>query len=531
MTFKQLSAYLLTFLVTSLAIVQQGCGVPSITNYTNYQNIVVANLGPMVNSKYDDYATDLHDDRLLFTSNRPTVEGYIQGDDFWFSDREANLWSQALNLGGAINTDSDEGSPYITPDGQSVFFVQCWSEDGLGDGDIYTASFNYKGTWQSVQNLGERVNTKYWDSHPYLSPDGTELYFASNRPGGRGGTDIWVSKRMRSGQWGAAKNLGPEINTSGDEKSPLIAPNGTDLFFASNGHPGLGGSDIFLSKNLGRKGWSAPVNIGKPFNTAAEEIFLRLSTEEDTVFISSTREGGNGGFDIYSFAPNPFKDTTRYIYYLAGVVYDTATTLGIENAVLEIKSVGYDSQTLPPLKGGRYKIKTNLGQSFELKASAPGYTTESTSVAVPTHLSFNEYRKSIGLALLPKNAEESPTANPKDHPIVYFDFDRAEITTQTAHALDILLTEKIKPLLDYKTTFEIRLDAYTDDYGSEEYNINLSRRRGAAVSKYLSSHGVPRSTILINAYGELQPTATNLTPEGRQENRRVEIQLNSSPAP
>ncbi|MFA6235042.1 MAG: hypothetical protein WC824_12790, partial [Bacteroidota bacterium] len=169
----------------------------------DHDGVVAENLGEAVNSPYDDYAMFLFQERLYFTTNRPTYEGYIQGDDFWFSDREGKGWSKALNYGGKINTQRDEGAPFIGGDGEFVYFVQCWTEDGLGDCDIYSARMDYNGKWQEISNLGDKINSKNWDSQPYISPDGEYLYFASDRSGGFGGTDIYRSKRLRSGRWGA----------------------------------------------------------------------------------------------------------------------------------------------------------------------------------------------------------------------------------------------------------------------------------------------------------------------------------------
>jgi len=490
-----------------------------------HDGVVAENLGEMVNSNEDDYAMVLFQNRLIFTSRRPTAEGYIQGDDLWFSDREGATWSRALNYGGTINSINDEGSPYITPDGEYVYFVQCDTEDGFGDCDIYVARMDYKGKWQDIRNLGENVNSKYWDSQPYLSPDGEYLYFASDRPGGEGGVDIWRSRRLRSGRWGPARNLGPVINTSGDEKAPTVAPNGTDLFFASTGHRGHGGYDIFRSVLVRDDRWGPPVNIGRPFNSRGNDMFFRLSPREDTVFIASDRSGGFGKLDVYAVHPNPFKDTSRYIYYVRGMIYDTVTTMGIANSTLLVEPETGATFTLRTDRNGRYEFRTELNRAYSLTAMADNYDTVSTDIRVPPSLYYNEYRQSIGLAKPVTISRPETELPPADVSIVYFDFDKHSVLPEYRSQLVELVHQRLQPLMQQNVEFSIVLDAHTDEIGSEQYNLHLSRRRGAAVSAVLRAAGVPVDLVRINAYGKSRPATTNETDEGRALNRRVELQI------
>jgi hypothetical protein len=264
----------ISIVLACIVFLAAGCGTGALKDPVTHEGAILRNLGNQVNSASDDFAPALLSNRLFFTSNRPTVEGYIQGDDFWFADLDNGLWSSALNAGGAINSSRDEGAPFFTADGSMVYYTQCWSVDGLGDADIYSATLDAQGKWQKVQNLGENVNTKYWDSNPCVSEDGEELYFSSDRPGGRGGADIWVCKRLRNGKWGPAKNLGAPVNTSDDEKTPYLNPAGTELFFSSNGHRGMGGYDLFQSVRDAKKGWQAPAtsavrSIPRPTNCSS----------------------------------------------------------------------------------------------------------------------------------------------------------------------------------------------------------------------------------------------------------------------
>lgn len=508
------------------------CGGLSPQNVIDHDGVVAENLGPEVNSPYEDYAMVLYRDRLLYTSNRPTVEGYIQGDDFWFTDREGSSWTKSLNYGGKINTGRDEGAPFITDDGEYIYFVQCDTEDGLGDCDIYAARMDFNGKWQEIRNLGEGVNSKYWDSHPFLSPDGEFLYFSSNRSGGEGGTDIWRCRLLRNGRWGRPENLGPDINTGGDEKAPTIAPNGEDLYFTSTGHPGLGGSDLFRSTVMQHNTWTPVVNIGRPFNSSEDDMFFRLSPREDTVFIASSRSGGQGNLDLYAVWPNPYKDSTRYIYWVRGVVYDTITEMGLSGARIRVEPADAAPFTMTANVNGRFEFRTDLGRSYRMSASVEGYEDASVSITVPDFLYYNEYRKTIGLAPLTvtrdQHVEVVKDTIPRDLTIAYFEFDRSEVQPEYRRQLKEMYEEKIRPLIDAESTISVILDAHADDRGTVEYNYRLSRRRGMAVSRVLRDFGVPLDAISINAYGEKRPADPGSGKEAWSRNRRVEVHIETA---
>ncbi|MCB2205916.1 OmpA family protein [bacterium] len=523
---KRISPYILSLLIATVLLLPACSGI-STENLIDHDGVVAQNLGGEVNSPNDDYAMFLYRNRLYYTSNRPTAEGYIQGDDFWFTDREASLWTHSLNYGGKINTQKDEGAPYITSDGEYIYFVQCDTEDGLGDCDIYSARMDFNGKWQEIRNLGDKVNSKYWDSQPFISPDGEYLYFASDRPGGEGGCDIWRSKRLRSGKWGSPRNLGPEVNTSGDEKAPTLAPNGQDLFFTSDGHPGRGGYDLFMSSNIKRNTWSPAKNIGKPFNTSADDMFFRLSPREDTVFIASSRSGGQGMLDLYAVWPNPYKDSLRYIYHVRGVIFDTLTEMGISGAKLQIVPDNGAQMTITANRNGRYEFRTDLNRGYSMTATAEGYQSETVRIKVPEFLYYNEFRKSVGLAPLhpPREDESGDTRQPPDLSITYFEFDKSDVLPEFREELQDLYQHELLPMQEAGTSYTIELDAHTDDRGTEQYNYALSRRRGAAVSRVLRELGVPLDAIRINAYGESRPAQPGDTDQARSQNRRVELRI------
>jgi len=314
------------------------------------------------------------------------------------------------------------------------------------------------------------------------------------------------------------------VNSSGDESSPMVAPDNETLFFASTGHPGLGGYDIFVSKKEQKKNkWSKPVNAGTPINTRKNDQFFRLSAMEDTIFISSDRSGGNGELDIWALAPNPYKDTSRYTFYVSGMVFDTTTQYPIRNATVKIEPQNGKPFTLQ-LENGKYRFRTKLNSTYTMTGSAKDYTTQTVTFTVPSTLYYNEYRKNIGLAAIPTSPVERDSAKALERRgvVVYFTFDKSDIVSMEAGKINEVFVQQIKPLLDKGQQFEVVLNAYTCDLGTEQYNIGLSRRRGAAVSRAFKDLGTPVDAIVVNADGEVPPHP-DMSEEERTRNRRVEI--------
>ena len=243
-------------------------------SYNNPVPFDPVNLGEAVNTRQEEYfpGLDIEEQTLYFTRRDATLSLYEQNEDLYISDliqsKEKWTWSQSKNIGAPVNTRENEGAFSASPDGKYLFFTSCSRPGGVGRCDIwYTTRLGDK--WSEPQNIGRPVNSKEWESQPSISADGVTIYFASNRPGGYGGTDIWYSKK-KNGQWGAPINLGPSINTARDEQFPFIHNDGTTLYFTSEGLPGMGKSDIFLTRLINNE-WSTPMNLGYPINTSGNE--------------------------------------------------------------------------------------------------------------------------------------------------------------------------------------------------------------------------------------------------------------------
>ncbi len=498
----------------------------------DYGTVLFANAGQEVNSSADDFAAMPLRDRMYFTSNRHSSDTVKDNEDTWIASIVDGRFASTANAGSAFNTARDEGTLSVAPDGITVYFTMCWAPNGVGDADLYTAMLDREGRPTRVRNLAE-INSKYWDSNPFITADGNELYFSSDRPGGRGGTDLWVSRKLANGKWGSPTNLGSTINSRYDEKAPWVLPDNATLIFSSDGITGSDGFDLYMAKRelvdtKPPKPWGNLTKLGFPFSTDADDLFLRASAEEDTLYLASNRRGGMGGLDIYLCTSNPFKDTSRYKTTLAIMVLDSTTRDPLPRARYRVSSPSLETSGEAD-QYGRIALRVLRGQNYHVAVDAAGYAPESASFPVPRSYPYREMRREIGLGRLPEKPVETPPVKEEEPFVIHFDFDRSELTRASVTALDEFLAGHLRPLLDRGADFELIIDAHADDVGSETYNVALSQRRGDAVIRWLRDKGVPLGAMSLTAHGETQPATSNATDEGRGINRRAELRLRLTP--
>src|SRR5450432_2097206 len=248
------------------------------------------NMGDSINSPVSEYfpTISLDGKHLVYTRR---VNG--TNEDFYQSDYKDHVWSKSRPLAGNINSDMNEGALNISQDGQWLIFTGCNFPDGFGSCDLYISYLTADG-WTTPENLGANFNTEFFESAPSLSPDKKDLYFASNRPGGYGGNDLYVCHRQENGKWSPPENLGPEINTAGDESAPFIHADNLTLFFTSNGLPGYGDMDIFVVHKTANGNWGTPENLGYPINTIGTEGGLVVAADGKTTYFFSDRADSRG---------------------------------------------------------------------------------------------------------------------------------------------------------------------------------------------------------------------------------------------
>lgn len=466
------------------------------------------NMGEAVNSKVSEYYPTLTLDgtRLIFTRR---VNNY--NEDFFETTFGDNTWHSATSLQGEINTNLNEGAQNISQDGQWLIFTGCNFPDGFGSCDLYISYYTTEG-WSTPVNLGSRINTEFWESAPSLSPDKRDLYFASRRPGGYGGSDIYVSHRLPNGKWSEPENLGPDINTAGDESTPFMHADNQTLYFTSNGHIGYGGDDLFLSKK-GPGQWSTPKNLGYPINTIENEGSLVIAADGQTAYYSSDRSDSHGGLDIYTFQLRKDIRPLRTLW-VKGKVFDKKTTKGLPSAVELIDLATHNILSkVQTDETGNYLITLPVGKDYAFNVNRKGYLFYSENFSLKQRQPDSTY--SIDIGLQPLEADAIIVLKN-----IFFDFNQFLLKEESQVELD-----KVVQLMKDNPTLRIQINGHTDNIGKAADNLRLSENRAQEVVRYLSAKGIQPERLSFKGYGATQPVADNDTEENRANNRRTELKV------
>lgn len=508
------------FLLCSPLLLSCGSSVKTVSH--NDREARLIRFGTEINSAHDDFAPLLLPDgyTLLYTTNRPHGKKDDGNFDVYQSRRSDEQWQHAERLDLSGSADLNEGALAYDHARSQVYFQQCFLPGGYGDCDIYVTEIE-EGKFVGVKNAGQHINSPEWDAHPSITRDGNTLYFSSERFNGRGGADIWISYRQEDGTWGSPLNLGQQINTKGDEKSPFISADGKVLFFASNYLDGFGGFDIFRAEKTD-KGWTTPINMGKPYNTEDDDLFFATSASEDTAFFSSNRKGSLGGLDVYevirlALPPPPLPPAELKPLVLRVTVLNEFTLKPVTaSLILSLKDT--NDINIETDENGKAGHEIEPGAVYTVTALSPGFMTNTETVISDKDAS-GEIRKQILLKPIRENER-----------IIYafrveFDFDRFNIRPEERRHLDsaaVLLAKYPKST--------VVVAGHTDSVGTVQYNVILSYNRAARVGEYVKSFLESKNVKLMHAleirsYGKAQPIETNDTPEGRQRNRRVEISI------
>ncbi|MGL6266732.1 MAG: OmpA family protein, partial [Chitinophagaceae bacterium] len=327
------------------------------------------NMGEEINSAVSEYYPALTiDGKTLIYTRR--VKNF--NEDFYVSEWKDGKWGLSESLSGNINSEQNEGAQTISQDGQLLIFTGCNFPDGFGNCDLYFSIKTRQG-WSLPKNMGSLINTEFWESAPCLSPDKRDLYFASRVPGGLGGIDIYVTHRQQNGKWSEPENLGPEINTPGDETCPFIHADNQTLYFTSNGIQGYGGDDLFLTRKQKEGKWSQPENLGYPINTIENEGSLIIAADGKTAYYASDREDSKGGLDIYTFEMREDVRPLRTLW-VQGKVFDVKTKNGLPSAVeLVDLSTGQALSKVQTDEEGYYLVTLPLGKDYLFNVNRKGY--------------------------------------------------------------------------------------------------------------------------------------------------------------
>ena len=492
----------------------------AIESMKNPRSFELMNMGSGINSEWDEYLAALtaDDEQIVFTVKRPRDKGTVcafclNEEDLYSSHKSVGEWLPREELGAPVKSGYNEGAQCISPDGKYLLYTMCDADFGMGSCDLYWAK-RIGDRWSRPRNFGAPVNTSSWESQPSMAADGMTVYFASSRPGGFGGMDIWKTTMTAEGEFSVPVNLGPAINTPGDDAAPFIHSDGRTLYFASNGRVGMGGYDLYYSTLQADGTWSEPVNMGYPINSPADEINVFINAHGTVAYIASDKDGGYGGLDLYSFElddqlrPNP-------VTYIKGRVRDafSGEPLSARIEMIDLNTKQLLTATTSDPQTGSYLACVHTGGNILLNVSHPDYPFYSENFQIEkSYTELSPYLKDISL----QPTDVGTVVTLKN---VFFDFDRSELKPESFVELN--------KLADYlkKNAIRIEIGGHTDDQGSEEYNDRLSENRAKAVYDYLIQKGIPAERLQYKGYGMRLPVADNSTEEGRAANRRTEFKI------
>ena len=444
------------------------------------------------NSRRADYSPVLFGDQydqLYFTSTRNEssgdelsgITGAKAGDIFVSQKDDKGKWSKPEAVAGGLNTDYDEGACCFSPDQREMYLTQCVTDPSYPRYASIVTSSRSDAAWGKTQKVELSRDTLSSYAHPAISPDGQWLYFVSDMPGGKGGLDIW-RVRLTSAGLGGVENVGEPINTPGNEEFPTFRPNG-DLYFSSDGHPGMGGLDIYIAKVGKDRKWHLE-HPGYPLNSQGDDFGMTFEGALNRGFFSSNRGDGRGWDHIYSF------DNPEIVQTVKGWVYEQE---GYELPAAQVYMVGNDGTNLKlSVKGdGSFTQVIQPNVDYIMLATCKGYLNHKEELKVPVVTESKEYTLQFPLASI---------SVPVMIDNIFYDFDKATLRPDSEKALDELVK-----LLNENPNVTIELSAHCDYRGNADYNKALSQRRAEAVVDYLTRKGIAKDRLTPMGYGKEKP--------------------------
>ena len=486
----------------------------------NAQSITLTPLEGHINTTDSEYlpSPSLDGKSMVFTRR-------LRGqEDLFVSHRnDGGQWSVATPL-ESINTPDNEAAHSISEDGNTIVFTMCNNKTtGFGSCDLYYTHFDGEKYTLPV-NMGPRINTPAWESQPCLFANGKKLLFSSNRKGSYGGSDLWMVQKTSEGKWGAVANLGPVINTPGQEESPFLHSDGKTLYFRSNGHTGMGGFDLFMSKwDDQKKEWSEPVNLGYPINSEGDEGSLAVDHLGKIAYYASdvaTMGNAERNLDLVQFElPPVFRPEP--VSFLEISVVDEVTGRPLEAQLTMIDIDKGDTLVFATAERGKLLSALPVSKRLLLNVSLPGYLMHSEHFDTGENFLVEQAQyKEIKM--------RKPA--PKDtRPIVLKNifFESASANLLPASQAEI---QALAAMLKEQTELHIRITGHTDNVGDDEANLILSTERAKAVYTELLKLGIEASRLSYEGKGEKEAIASNDSPEGRAANRRTEFYVINPPS-
>lgn len=514
----------------------------------NPERVFVDNLGSSVNTSYPEYGPSITADEetVIFTARRDNSTGLKRDEndngfyeDVYISNKKNGKWQPSVQLSKNVNTENHDAAAGLSADGSKLYVYRHSGKDG---GDLYESTL-FGADWEPPVHMNKNINTKYHESSVSVSGDGRRIYFVSDKESGLGDRDIYYSDMDVKGEWGPAKNIGPDINTKYAEEAVFMHPDGVTLYFSSKGHNNMGGYDIFKSTFANGK-WSTPENLGYPINGPDDDVFFVVSGSGSRAYFASAKQGGFGEKDIYKITflgaeKHPLLNSQdQLIAMRANPVSNLKTENAVEVKMAKVtilKGVVTDAKTNQPLEAaielidndknqviatfksnsatGKYLVTLPSGKNYGIAVKKDSYLFHSENFNLPEGADYQEFTKDVAL----KKIEIGSVIVLRN---IFFDFDKATLRPESANEL-----ERLIKLLNDNPGIKIELGSHTDSKGSDEYNMKLSDNRSKSVVDYLINKGISSSRLVAKGYGETKPIDTNDTDAGRQNNRRTEFKI------
>ena len=540
--------------------------------------VIIENAGGSVNSNFHEYSPLLSSDgnTMIFTSNRSTDDYKIKSgtnfEDIYITHKKGDTWDEPQKISPNINIKFNDAAASLSADGNTLLL---YYEDG--GGDIYIST-KTDGDWSKPLPLSRSINTPlFWETSACLSTDGKKLFFASNRPGGKGELDIYISELDAKGNWGKAVNMGSTINTPGNEDSPFLHSDGVTLYFSSDGHPTMGGNDIFKSDFKDGK-WHKPTNLGYPINSIEYDGFFTISADKKTGYYSTLRQDGLGSADIYTVTfleplpeekpillvsaspefvdekkpavPEPIKEeviavvevpiekiepvkekvkTEDYVDPIVQFHKDLKIVTVLKGKVIDETTAAPLSATISLVNNTTHKVIAKInsdpstgifeltiphGGNYGVATERAGYLFNSINFNLPQ---FAEYQE-IDTHIIMVKAEVGSKVVLKN---VFFDIGKADLKSESISEI-----EKLRELLVSSPELNVQINGHTDNTGNAASNKTLSLKRSSAVVDYLVAKGISTTRVSAKGFGSEKPIVSNDDEsDGRAINRRTEIEI------
>lgn len=513
----------------------------------NPVNVTIIDLNDKINSEYPDYAPTISEDETLmvYTTRRPgdnmnekIAEDHEYYEEIFYSEKKNGEWQPGRNAGTPVNSNYHNASVNLSPDGKEMIIYH----DSNG-GDLFVSNRKPDGSWSATRTM-EGINTEFLESSATITENGKIIYFTSNRPGGYGGTDIYSCELDKSGnRWVNIKNLGPLVNTELDEEGVFISANGQHLYYSSNGLAGMGDLDIYRSSfDKDKQEWGEPVNLGYPINSVENDIYFVLTSDEKFAYMSSLRQENLGEQDIYKIDMQNWKpvylDQPEYAEVFAEsssvrrdaeiistkavrsdvrIAYQIVDDESSNPLDADIDFVSQYGKVVKPVQTGTGSYLVTLNHSsdsslfYKINIHGTGYLSYASSMyfhgaaKAPENIS-----ETVRLKRIAGNVNVGYILN------VYFSHDGVQ-------PLSLEGIQGLLRMMKSSPTLRVEIGGHTDNSGSNEYNVDLSKRRATAVREMLIKGGADGNRITAIGYGKTKPLAPNDSRQGRSLNRRTEF--------